>query len=95
MNLSLIIPIVAGYVSANSAIAILFVLNLLIGAIIGAIPAICGIIKKRYGLAISGFIACTGIFCICSTFSFVIGIILSLLVCIPFMLLIFLLPKSK
>ena len=31
---------------------------LLVGALIGAIPAICGAIKHKIGLAIGGFFAC-------------------------------------
>ncbi len=68
-----------------------FVLSAIIGsifsgAIVGAIPAICGAIKHKIGLAIGGFFACL-------VASFLLGLILSVPVCAIFLFLIF--KKSK
>ena len=56
------------------------------GAIVGAIPMVCGIKKKKLGLAIGGFFACL-------VASFLLGLILSVPVCAVF--LIFILKKDK
>lgn len=62
--------------------------SILSGAIIGAIPAICGAIKHKIGLAIGGFFACL-------VASFILGLILSIPVCAIFMFLIFKKPKKS
>lgn len=55
---------------------------LITGAIIGAIPAICGAIKQKLGLAVGGFFACL--------FSgLLLGMILAVPVCAVFLFLIF------
>ena len=56
--------------------------SIISGAIIGAIPAICGAIKHKIGLAIGGFFACLAA-------SFLLGLILSVPVCAIFLYLIF------
>ena len=56
--------------------------SLITGAIIGAIPAICGAIKGKIQLAIIGFFACL-------VSSFILGMILALPVCAVFLWLIF------
>ena len=61
--------------------------SILSGAIIGAIPAVCGAIKHKIGLAISGFFACL-------VGSFLLGLILSVPVCAVFMFFIFKKPKA-
>ena len=68
-------------------------LNAMIGAIIGgvivgAIPAICGAVKQKIGLAIGGFFACLGA-------SIILGLILSIPTCALFLFLIFKAPKKK
>ena len=73
---------------ANSA----FTFGLIIGAlfaggIIGAIPAICGAIKHKIGLAIGGFFACLGA-------HFLLGFVLSIPMCAFFLFLIFKKPKT-
>ena len=52
------------------------------GALIGAIPAICGAIKQKMGLAIGGFFACLGS-------ALLLGMILVIPVCAVFLFLIF------
>ena len=52
------------------------------GALIGAIPAICGAIKQKMGLAIGGFFACLGS-------ALLLGMILAIPVCAVFLFLIF------
>ena len=56
--------------------------SILSGAIVGAIPAICGAIKHKVGLAIGGFFACL-------VASFLLGLILSIPVCAVFLYFIF------
>ncbi len=56
--------------------------SLLSGAIVGAIPAICGAVKHKIGLAIGGFFACL-------VASFLLGLILSIPTCALFLFLIF------
>ena len=46
--------------------------SIISGALIGAIPAICGAIKHKIGLAIAGFFSCL-----------VASIILGLILCVP------------
>lgn len=55
---------------------------LLMGAAVGAVPAICGAVKGKIGLAIGGFFACL-------VGQFVLGLILSIPVCAVFLFLIF------
>ena len=57
------------------------------GAAIGAIPAICGAVKQKIGLAIGGFFACLGA-------QFLIGLILSIPMCALFLFFIFKKPKT-
>ena len=57
------------------------------GAIVGAVPAICGAVKNKIGLAIGGFFACL-------VASFLLGLILSVPVCAVFTFLIFRKPKA-
>lgn len=56
--------------------------SLLSGAVVGAIPAICGAIKHKLGLAIGGFFACL-------VSSVLLGLILSIPICAVFVFLIF------
>ena len=56
--------------------------SLLSGAIVGAIPAICGAVKHKVGLAIGGFFACLAA-------SFLLGLILAVPTCAVFLFLIF------
>ncbi|MBQ9978935.1 MAG: hypothetical protein IJP20_04000 [Clostridia bacterium] len=56
--------------------------SILSGALIGAIPAICGAIKHKIGLAVGGFFACL-------VASFLLGLILSVPICAIFLYLIF------
>ncbi len=56
--------------------------SLITGAIIGAIPAICGAVKGKIQLAIIGFFACL-------VASFILGMILAIPVCAVFLWLIF------
>ena len=55
---------------------------LLAGLIVGAIPAICGAIRGRIGLAIVGFVACV-------VSAFLLGLLLAIPVCAIFLFLIF------
>ena len=55
---------------------------LIAGAAIGAIPAICGAIKGKIGLAIGGFFACLAA-------GLILGMILAIPVCAVFLFLIF------
>ena len=57
------------------------------GAIVGAVPAICGAIKHKIGLAIGGFFACI-------VASFLLGLILSVPTCAVFLFFIFKKPKA-
>ena len=56
--------------------------SILSGALVGAVPAICGAIKRKIGLAIGGFFACL-------VASFLLGLILSVPVCAIFLFFIF------
>lgn len=56
--------------------------SIISGAVIGAIPAICGAIKHKIGLAIGGFVSCLAA-------SFLLGMVLSIPVCAVFLFLIF------
>ena len=56
--------------------------SIISGAIIGAVPAICGAIKHKIGLAIGGFLSCL-------VASFLLGLILSVPTCAVFLFLIF------
>ena len=72
---------------------IAYTIGVLIGAIItglaiGAAPLICGIVKKKVGLAIGGLIACV-------VGHFLLGLLLFVPICIVFLLLIFLTGKKK
>ncbi len=60
--------------------------SILSGAAVGAVPAICGAIKQKIGLAIGGFFACI-------VASFLLGLILSVPTCAVFLFLIFKKPK--
>ena len=62
--------------------------SLIAGAIIGAIPAICGAVKGKIGLSIIGFFACL-------VSSFIFGMILAVPVCAIFLWLIFKKDKSQ
>ena len=55
---------------------------LFMGAAIGAVPAICGAVKGKIGLAIGGFFACL-------VGQFVFGLLASVPVCAVFMFFIF------
>ena len=52
------------------------------GALVGAVPAICGAIKGKLGLAIVGFLTCM-------LASLILGMILSIPACAVFLYLIF------
>lgn len=56
--------------------------SILSGAVIGAVPAICGAIKHKIGLAVGGFFACLAA-------SFLLGLILAVPTCALFLFLIF------
>ncbi|MBQ5782670.1 MAG: hypothetical protein IIV99_04705 [Oscillospiraceae bacterium] len=62
--------------------------SLIAGAIVGAVPAVCGAIKQKLGLAIGGFFACL-------IANFILGLILSLPVCAVFLFFIFKKPKNN
>ncbi|MBQ2954523.1 MAG: hypothetical protein IJE07_13410 [Clostridia bacterium] len=55
---------------------------LIAGLVVGAVPAICGAIKQKIGLAIGGFAACVGA-------SLLLGLLLAIPVCALFLFLIF------
>lgn len=65
----------------------LLMIALVMGAVIGAIPAISGAVKGKIGLAIGGFFACVGA-------NLVLGLLLSVPVCALFMFLIFKKPQE-
>ena len=66
-----------------------FIGALVMGSIVGLIPLIAGIVKKKKGLAIAGFITCI----ICN---FIAGVFLSVPAAIVFLLIILLVkPKEK
>ena len=56
--------------------------SILSGAAVGSVPAICGAIKHKLGLAIGGFFACLAA-------SLLLGLILSVPTCAVFLFLIF------
>lgn len=58
------------------------------GIITGAIPAICGAVKNKIGLAIGGFFACV-------VSSLILGLLLAIPVCALFLWLIFREDKSN
>lgn len=60
---------------------------LIAGAIIGAVPAICGAVKGKIGLAVGGFFACL----VCSL---ILGMILSIPCCAVFLFFIFKKPAD-
>ena len=62
--------------------------SIISGAVVGAIPAICGAVKHKIGLAIGGFFACL-------VASFVLGLILSIPTCAVFLFLIFKKPHKS
>lgn len=55
---------------------------LITGLVIGAVPAICGAIKQKIGLAIGGFFACV-------VSALLLGMLLAIPVCALFLFLIF------
>ena len=57
------------------------------GIVIGLIPAVCGAVKEKIGLAIGGFFACV-------VASFILGLLLSVPVCAVFLFFIFKKPKD-
>ena len=59
----------------------------IVGGFLGLVPLICGLVKKRIGLAIGGFFACLG-------GGLLLGLILAVPMCVLFMVLIFV-TKSK
>ena len=61
--------------------------SILMGAVIGAVPAISGAVKGRLGIGLGGFAACI----ICN---FILGLILSIPACAVFMFFIFRKPKE-
>ena len=62
--------------------------SILSGVLVGAIPAICGAVKHKIGLAIGGFFACL-------VASFLLGLLLSVPVCAVFLFFIFKKPKEN
>lgn len=62
--------------------------SLISGAIVGAIPGIAGAVKGKIGLGLGGFFACL-------VGSFILGLLLSVPLCILFMFLIFKKPKQN
>lgn len=62
--------------------------SLIMGAIVGAIPAILGLVKKQTMLGIVGFIACV-------VGNFILGLLLSLPICIGFTIAIFVKAKNN
>ncbi len=62
--------------------------SLISGAVVGAVPAVCGAIKQKIGLAVGGFFACL-------VSSLLLGLILSVPVCALFLFLIFRTPKPS
>lgn len=61
---------------------------IIMGAVIGAIPAICGAIKGKLSLAVGGFFSCL-------IASLLLGMLLSIPVCAIFLYLIFKKDKSS
>lgn len=56
--------------------------SLIVGLVVGAIPAICGGIKQKIGLAIGGFLSCVAA-------ALLLGLLLAIPVCAVFLFLIF------
>ena len=50
--------------------------SLIVGGFLGLVPLICGLVKKRIGLAIGGFFACLG-------GGLLLGLILAVPMCVP------------
>ncbi|MDD3192770.1 MAG: hypothetical protein PHE47_02800 [Oscillospiraceae bacterium] len=65
-----------------SYIGLALVVGVVLGGLLGLVPLICGLVKKRTGLAISGFFACM-------VGGIVLGIFLAVPMCILFTVLIF------
>lgn len=70
----------------------MYILGVIIGAVIagsivGAVPAICGAVKHKIGLAIGGYFACL-------VAHFILGLILSVPTCAVFLFFIFKKPKA-
>lgn len=62
--------------------------SIISGAIVGAVPAICGGVKHKLGLGIGGFFACVAA-------SFLLGLLLSVPTCALFLFLIFKKKKTQ
>ena len=62
--------------------------SIISGAVVGAIPAICGAVKHKIGLAVAGFFSCL-------VASFILGLILAVPTCAVFMFFIFKKEKSS
>ena len=60
---------------------------LVMGVVIGLVPLICGIVKRRIGLGLGGFAACI-------VGSLILGVFLSIPMCILFTILIFVLKRN-
>ena len=60
----------------------------LVGLTLGAVPAICGAIKRKLGLALGGFFACF-------VSALLLGAILAIPVCALFLFFIFKKPKKR
>lgn len=56
--------------------------SLVVGGLLGLVPLICGLVKKRVGLALGGFFACLG-------GGLILGLILAVPLCVLFTVLIF------
>lgn len=72
----------------GAAIIGMFIHNTIIGMIVGAIPAIIGAVKQKFALGISGLITCVG-------GSMLLGLFLSIPICIIFIYLLFKKPKHS
>lgn len=55
--------------------------SLVVGGLLGLVPLICGLVKKRVGLALGGFFACLG-------GGLILGLILAVPLCVLFTVLI-------
>ncbi len=56
--------------------------SLVVGGLLGLVPLICGLVKKKVGLALGGFFACLG-------GGLILGLILAVPLCVLFTVLIF------
>lgn len=72
----------------NANVMAIILGSLISGAIVGAIPGITGAVKGKLGLGLGGFFACL-------VGSFILGLILSIPLCIVFMYLIMKKPKQS